>query len=208
VIRDRLRRLGAQVRERLRDGVAQGRDRLNRPESWAPEPTRGLGRAELESGVVLERSALGDAAEVAAGTSRPGRLVLVHHWATWAPAVEQDVPLLLELHLSWAQYVDFIGVSWELMVKNQSTDEAALAVDDFHRAYGLTWRSLIATGRRGQLIEALRLRSELLPQTWLYDRDGQVVWLQEGALDEAAYHQIEGVISEITGVRDRARPAF
>ena len=205
MLRDRLRQLRSALRDRYHAGVSQGRDRLNRPESWAQEPTRGHGRAELPSGLVLERSALAGAAEILAAVRRPGRLVLVHHWATWAPAVEDDVPLLLELHLSWAQYVDFVGVGWELMVSNQSTEEAALSVDDFHRSFGLTWRTLIFQGRRGELREALRLRSELLPQTWLYDGEGKPVWLQEGALDERAWQELNGGITELTGVADHPR---
>lgn len=198
MIRDRLRQL---LRRRV-GAVFKGQ------EGWAPEPTAGLGHPRLSDGVVLERSALIGVEDLVAALRRPGRLTLVHHWATWAPAVEGDVPILLELHLSWAQYVDFIGVGWELMSGRQVLDEAALEVDAFHRDFGLTWRTLVVQGGRDALREAVQLRSEVLPQTWVRDRDGRVIYLQEGALDEDAGRQIEAAIRGATGVVDRPRPGF
>lgn len=194
MIRDRLRG--------LRDRLLRSRENS---EGWAPEPTAGVGSTALPDGLSLERCALIDVAGLPEALARPGRLTLQHHWATWAPAVEADVPLLLELHLAWAQYVDFFGVGWELLSGGADVREAGLAVDDFHRAYGLTWRTLVVQGDRARVREATGLRSEILPQTWLRDGDGRVIWLQEGALDEDAAREAERVISGLTGVADRPR---
>lgn len=197
MIRDRLRALRDRLRERK---PSQG--------EWAPEPTLGLGTKELAPGLELERSALVDLQSLRHGLHRPGRLVLTHHWATWAPAVETDIPILLELHLSWAQHVDFIGVGWELMSGRTPVEEAALAVDDFHRSFGLTWRTLIVKADRTAMREALQVRTEMLPQTFLRDRQGQLAWGQEGALDEEAGLRLEAVIRGLTGVVDRPRVGF
>lgn len=198
MIRDRLKKL---LKDRLGAGIA-------RAETWAPEPTTGTGRPELPSGRRLERSVLATVDEIANATRRPGRLTLLHNWATWAPAVEADVPLLLELHLSWAQHVDFIGIGWELLSGSPALEDAALDVDAFHRDFGLTWRTLICQGTRDRLRDALHLRSELLPTTLLRDREGKIVFLQEGALDEQAIHELEAFIRQLTGVVDRPRAGF
>lgn len=192
MIRDRLRR----IRDRL----------LPKPEpQWAPEPTAGLGDVSLPGGGALERSAFLGARDLPRALARPGRITLQHHWATWAPAVEADVPVLLELHLAWAQYVDFFGVGWELLSGGTPEAEAGLAVDDFHRSFGLTWRTFIVRGDRNRVREVTGLRSELLPQTWIRGGDGQVAWLQEGALDDASLAEMEATISRLTGVADRPR---
>ena len=186
------------MRERL-DGPA------NRRQVWAPEPTIGTGRVLLPDGTRLERSALVNLGELQNALRRPGRLVLQHHWASWAPAVADDLPILLELHLAWAQHVDVIGVGWEAMSGGASLRDAALEVDAFHRSYGLTWRTLVYEGDRLALRTALRIRSEILPQTMLCGPDGAVLYLQEGALDEDAGRELEAVISHHTGVVDRPR---
>ncbi len=85
---------------------------------------------------------------------------------------------------------------------------AALEVDAFHLAFGLTWRSLICQGTRDRLREAFHMRSELIPQTTLRDRDGKIVYLQEGALDETAIHALEALIKGMTGVVDRPKVGF
>ncbi len=191
----------------LRDRLRSLRDRLRGRSSqpaWAAEPTTGSGTVELPDGTRLERSALLPVVGLAQALHRPGRLTLQHHWATWAPAVEADVPLLLELHLAWAQHVDFFGVGWELQLGGHLTEQA-LAVDEFHRSFGLTWRTLIVQGSRDKVREATGLRSEILPQTWLRAGDGSVLYLQEGALDDDAFVAIEHAIREATGVADRER---
>jgi len=198
MLRDRLKKF---LRERVgRPATASG--------TWAPEPTLGTGRPELPSGVRLERSVLATVDEVANATRRPGRLTLLHHWATWAPAVEADVPLLLELHLAWAQHVDFFGIGWELLSGRPELEPAALEVDAFHRAFGLTWRTLIVQGSRDALRERLHVRSEVLPQSFLHDPQGKIVYMQEGALDEGAMAEMEGLIRTLTGVADRPRVGF
>jgi hypothetical protein len=195
MIRDRLKKL---VKDRF-GGLLRGQ------EGWAPEPTAGTGRETLPSGRKLERSVLATVDEVVNATTRPGRATLLHHWATWAPAVEGDIPLLLELHLSWAQHVDFIGVGWDLLSGGPDLETAALEVDAFHRDFGLTWRTIICQGTRDRLRDALHLRSEILPQTVLRDAAGKLLYQQEGALDEDAMLQMDHVIRAMTGVTDRPR---
>ena len=198
MLRARLRALRARL-------VSRGKSSEIMQAAWAPEPTTGQGNPELPDGTRLERSALIPVAELAGALRRPGRLTLQHHWAIWAPAVEGDVPLLLELHLAWAQHVDFFGVGWELQSGVGDLGQRALAVDAFHRSYGLTWRTLIVQGTRDQVREATGLRSEILPQTWLRAMDGRVLYVQEGALDDDAFNTIEQAIREATGVADRER---
>lgn len=191
------------LRARLRALGAKLFGRANTEQQWAPEPTRGLGSTALPTGVHLERSAFLPVAELARAVARP-RITLQHHWCTWVGGAEGDVPLLLELHLAWAQYVDFIGVSWEL-TDGAGLTEAGLAVDAFHRDFGLTWRSLIVQGSRDAIRASLRLPSEILPQTWVRDATGAVLYIQEGALDDRAAAEIEAVIRAATGVAERPR---
>jgi hypothetical protein len=111
----------------------------------------------------------------------------------------------LELHLAWAQYVDFCGVGWERMSGGANVTEAGLEVDEFHRAYGLTWRTLVVNGARDRLREVTGLQSEILPQTWIRDARGQVAFIQEGALEERSLEDMERVVRGLTGVADRPR---
>ncbi len=158
---------------------------------WAPEPTAGRGRAALDDGTPLERVArvaVVDVAPLLVPTDR--RLRLVHHWAAARPDSADALPYLRDLHLGWAQSVDFVGVCWDVALGAPAAS-AARAADAWHRDYGLTWRSVVVEGDASALAAAAPAS---LPSVVLHDRDGVVVFDHTGAMGDEAGRALEAVV--------------
>lgn len=158
---------------------------------WAPEPTAGRGRAALDDGTPLERVArvaVVDVAPLLVPTDR--RLRLVHHWAAARPDSADALPYLRDLHLGWAQSVDFVGVCWDVALGAPAAS-AARAADAWHRDYGLTWRSVVVEGDASALAAAAPAS---LPSVVLHDRDGVVVFDHTGAMGDEAGRALEDVV--------------
>jgi hypothetical protein len=178
---------------RLRDLARKVTGRLTGASApvWAPEPTAGHGRAALDDGTPLERVArvaVVDVAPLLVPTDR--RLRLVHHWAAARSDAADALPYLRDLHLGWAQSVDFVGVCWDVALGAPAAS-AARAADAWHRDYGLTWRSVVVEGDASALAAAAPAS---LPSVVLYDRDGVVVFEHAGAMGDEAGRALEAVV--------------
>jgi hypothetical protein len=174
---------------RLRDLARKVAGRLTGASApvWAPEPTAGRGRAALDDGTPLERVARVAVVDVAPLlVPKDRRLRLVHHWAAARPDSADALPYLRDLHLGWAQSVDFVGVCWDVALGAPAAS-AARAADAWHRDYGLTWRSVVVEG-------APSPTAAHVPSVVLYDRDGVVVFDHTGAMGDEAGRALEDVV--------------
>ena len=141
-------------------------------------------RALLSSGG--SRPQLGDAApdftlltfdgsEISLASMR-GQVLVLNFWASWCSPCRQEA---LELQTVWARYKDkrvaFLGVTFQ--------DEEN-ASQDFIQEFGITYPNGI--DQRGRLRRAYGVTA--VPETFVIDREGKVVWFRAGALsaDELA----------------------
>ncbi|MDG1483375.1 MAG: hypothetical protein P8R54_27540 [Myxococcota bacterium] len=154
------------------------------PPEPAPADTE-PGTTLLPDGTLLERARYVTAEDLQLLTQHRSHPQLFIHWSSAEPACADDLPTLRELHLFWAHHVDFIAIAWELSTTTVPLQQAAAAVDAWHRDYGLTWRSLLVARSAGSPGELLSLSAATLPQVILVDAAGAVLFHRVGPLQDA-----------------------
>ena len=125
-----------------------------------------------------------------------GRPLLVNHWATWCDGCLEEIPALVALHRTWGDRIPFIGVGWELLSGGE-VGPAVEAVSAAHRDHGMPWRTLVYTGTAEDLFSGLELTAEQIPQTFVFDGDGNVRFWHLGALGEREVEAIEGLLATL-----------
>jgi thiol-disulfide isomerase/thioredoxin len=131
-----------------------------RPESMEPHPAPGDARpAASPRPVTLRGGATRDLA------SRPGKLLVVHFWATWCPPCVEELPGLLE----WAKSV---RSDPRVEVLAVSVDTDWKAVDDFLKRTGASDLSVALDPRRST---AKAFGTEKFPETWFLSPEGKVL---------------------------------
>jgi cytochrome c biogenesis protein CcmG/thiol:disulfide interchange protein DsbE len=95
----------------------------------------------------------------------PGRLLIVHFWATWCPPCVKEFPALLRF---WMEYGKRPGL--ELLAV--SADEEWKTVDDWVRSVGASGIPLALDPRR---TTAKAFGTEKFPETYVLSPSGQVV---------------------------------
>ena len=169
-----------------------------RPARATPQPPPAEpGLRKLADGTVLERCRWVSAPELVSLLTPQGHPQLHIHWRE-APDCAEDLPDLRELHLFWAHHADFIGVCWDRVGAEPAPAPAASArqVDAWHRAYGLTWESLVLDGAGPPPLEALGLADLTLPQVILRGADGTVLFHRVGTFEEGDRARLALVLRE------------
>jgi peroxiredoxin len=91
-----------------------------------------------------------------------GRIVVLNFWATWCPPCVEETPSLVR----FAEKMRDHGV----MVISVSVDEDAHALQDFIEKYHLSY----PVGRDPDRSLAARFGTKLFPETYIFDRRGQL----------------------------------
>jgi thiol-disulfide isomerase/thioredoxin len=103
-----------------------------------------------------------------------GRIVLVNFWATWCPPCREETPDLVRLYARYRQHgVEFAGITTD--------EDPASVVPRFLAQYGVTWPILVPPPEA-----ALTQAVEVLPTTFLIDRNGRIARTWTGAVREKA----------------------
>jgi thiol-disulfide isomerase/thioredoxin len=106
-----------------------------------------------------------------------GRVLVVHHFATWCSGCVEEMPLLVRLFDEHANddEVAFLGVTWELFMGDEPHETVRRRLLEFAAEQDLHIRVLVYTGEPEALIAALGIRSGTIPHTAVYDPLGMVV---------------------------------
>jgi thiol-disulfide isomerase/thioredoxin len=123
-------------------------------------------------------------------------LRVVNHWATWCIPCVEEFDLLKSLHAQLPDGVPLEGLSWDLFDPRGDEDDIAEHVANFSAGHRLSWSSVLI----GEAVDAaaffemFSVANETIPQTWLVDDLGAVLYRVEGVLTEA---HIEPLLSAI-----------
>ncbi len=191
-----LRTLGKKVVDRLREPAEPAPPRAappprapppaSRPSASPPPPASpALASAPApQASSFPEEARPASLAELRAALGPGRRLRVVNHWATWCDPCVEEIPLLVALHLQLEDRADFLGISWERFDDDRPLPQLAERVADFASVRAVRFPSLLVTDPPERFFEALGIRWQKIPQTWVIAPDGSVLWRAEGALTE------------------------
>lgn len=101
-----------------------------------------------------------------------GKVVLLNVWATWCIPCREEIPALQRLHERFAeQGLRIVGVSVDARGEERN-------VKEFAESFGVTYDIWLDPAE--QVITTYRVIG--VPNTFLIDRDGRVVWKHIGAV--------------------------
>lgn len=124
---------------------------------WTPDPLE-----PGEAAPAFELPRLSDGEPLSLESLR-GQVVLLNFWATWCKPCEDEMPAMERL------YQALRGRDFELVAV--SVDDGRAEVEAFQERMGLTFPIVLDPGKR----VADRYQSYRFPESWLVDRDGQLV---------------------------------
>jgi thiol-disulfide isomerase/thioredoxin len=107
-----------------------------------------------------------------------GKVVLLNFWATWCPPCREDIPELIALQKQYApQGLVVVGVSMD--------EGGAAGVARFLKSKEINYPIVMGTPELAEAYGGI----EVLPTTFLIDRDGRIVDGLEGATDRAGFEE-------------------
>ena len=121
---------------------------------------------------------------------------LINHWASWCEGCVDELPQLSDLHAKYGSDVEFLGVSWESFQFER--DDVLSHVASFSRQHGANWPSVVVDDAPNRLFEALEMTVHTIPQIWVLNGSGDVVYRLEEVLDEEECVLLENVLQEVT----------
>lgn len=112
-----------------------------------------------------------------------GKWVLVNYWATWCPPCLEEVPDLVNLY-DKRKHKDLmvLGVVFDY----KDTKEVALYVDDMLMSYPIVLGDSRVTAQIGS--------AEVLPTTFIYNPQGQLLKIKRGLISKQYIEKIIGPV--------------
>jgi thiol-disulfide isomerase/thioredoxin len=130
-------------------------------------------------------------AELVAAVRRPGKVVVVNHWATWCGPCVDELPYLAAVAKQFEGRVEFIGVSWDRFTEDGPIEEVRAHVDQVRAETKTTYPTVLAPPDAKGVVHVLELEAEFIPQTYVIGADGARVWSRMGEIledsDQAAF---------------------
>jgi len=135
-------------------------------------------------------------AEVREALKPRGKPLVVNHWATWCQPCVEELPMFARMARNFAGKADFLGISWDLFAENPGKTAAESSVRALSEKAGIPYDSLLSEGDAEALGEMLGLKSLVIPQTWIYSREGKVIRTFEGIETEEDLREFQGAIEQ------------
>ena len=110
-----------------------------------------------------------------------GRLLFINFWATWCPPCLEEIPTFVRLQQEFeGKGVQFLGVAID----------GAENVRGFAAEHAMNYPSLIAKMEGIELTQRFGNRIGALPYTVVVGRDGRVLVMHHGVLDEQQVREL------------------
>lgn len=104
--------------------------------------------------------------------------------------------MLAETAREFAGKADFLGISWDLFVENPGEAAMESRVRALSERAGVPYDSLLAEGNAEGLGNVLGLESLVIPQTWVYSREGKVIRTFDALEPEEGLRALRRAIEE------------
>ncbi|MCB9743013.1 MAG: TlpA family protein disulfide reductase [Alphaproteobacteria bacterium] len=179
----RLRNLAKRVAERVARRAAQD-ELFEKPGERAPTPPLAAPEAEddEEPQPAGPRVRAADSAALLEAMRPDGRLLIVHHWATWCAPCEEELPAIQALFEELGARGRLLGVSWDAF-EGGDPEQLAPEVADYAQRLGVSWPSLLVSDAPEDFFEALGLEFQRIPQTWVFDGAGELALRVDGVME-------------------------
>ena len=115
--------------------------------------------------------------------------LLLVFWATWCTPCITEIPVLRELHDDPSLHLQIISVSLDAFL--QGPEDGRQLVVDFLQETPMPWKQLVYEGGQDELFKPFQL-SGMIPETILYDADGNEVKRFNGKFQPAQVHAALG----------------
>jgi DsbE subfamily thiol:disulfide oxidoreductase len=107
-----------------------------------------------------------------------GKVVVLNFWATWCPPCRQEIPDFIALQKEYgSRGLTFVGVALD--------EEGASAVKPFAKDAGINYPLVIGDEKAVTAYESI----EVVPTTYVIDRNGIVISRHIGSLSKAEMEQ-------------------
>ena len=116
-----------------------------------------------------------------------GKVLVVNFWATWCPPCRAEMPAFSRVQRKLAQAgVQFVGIGID----------SPAAIRDFARDFPMGYPLVIGGADGVALYQMLGNANGALPQTVIFARDGEPVFLRLGTVSEG---ELEDLLRPLTG---------
>ncbi len=107
-----------------------------------------------------------------------GKVVILNFWATWCPPCRAEIPDFVSLQKEYAtKGLAIVGVSLDQNGPN--------VVKSFVKKFGINYPVVMGSAEAAAAYGGI----EVVPTTFVIDRAGQVVYVQQGGVDRATFEK-------------------
>jgi hypothetical protein len=112
--------------------------------------------------------------------------------------VVDELPALRALAAALPDEVRLLGLSWDAFESGGATEALAAEVGAFGQRHQVDWPSLLVGAEPEAFFLAFDITWQKIPQTWLVDDAGQVLWREEGMIGP---EQVPALAARIAAAR-------
>ena len=120
---------------------------------------------------------------------------LFHHWATWCESCTEEMPVIREVIA--ASPIPMFGVSWDAF-EAESAQACMADVEAVASNLGFHVPQLVLDAKPAQFFDDMGMDFKQVPQTWLVNAKGEIVFRIDGIIDADGMEALLGAVENLT----------